>query len=205
MRCVLSWDKPAEWFPLGKHEAVGDWRHCALLYEIAKHPDIRTVVEIGSFAGHSASGFVQLIDKKELDYLLCVDTTPQDSLREILGTRDNVRLDVSDSLECRRYMFDMAFLDGDHTHPHVLHEWYAVERDAKVVALHDSAYAHRHPQSNGPMICKQHIMATGGWVCFEDSLFRTGERTDRGMFIAVRAEMQDLVRYTRDLYKSACL
>jgi hypothetical protein len=99
--------------------------------------------------------------------------------------------------------FDFAFIDGDHTTPTVRAELdrLLVNPHLQCLMAHDTSAAGRYDQCDGSPLIK-HEFQKLGWFCCEDALYRDGERTERGLFMAARTP--ELYAVGLEGYRSYC-
>ena len=83
-------------------------------------------------------------------------------------------------------------LDGSHISEDVEDEFeYLSMNDVQTLLLHDTCTQllpqNQHtPWFDGPMLLKHKLLASPDWLCVEDALFREGEQTERGLFLATK-------------------
>lgn len=86
--------------------------------------------------------------------------------------------------------FDLVPLDGSHIAEDVEDEFeYLCLNGIETLILHDVNTQllpenKDNPWYDGPMFLKQKLMTSPDWRCIEDSFFRLGEKTERGLFLA---------------------
>lgn len=170
-----------------------DVRHILILHNILLFPSISRALEIGTHYGLSTTAFIEANIKRndKLEIHLC-DIKFEDSARRLCQEITDVRLHElrsSDYLQ-NSPKFDFALLDGSHIAEDVEDEFeYLCLNGIDTLMLHD-VNTQLLPENNetpwfdGPMFLKQKLMASPDWLCLEDSLYREGENTERGLFFA---------------------
>lgn len=170
-----------------------DVRHILILHNMLLFPYFSKVLEIGTHYGLSTTAFIEANIKRDdkLEIHLC-DIKFEDSARRLCQEIANVSLHElrsSDYLQ-NSPKFDFALLDGSHIAEDVEDEFeYLCLNGIDTLMLHDVNTQllpenKDTPWYDGPMFLKQKLMASPDWLCLEDSLFREGERTERGLFFA---------------------
>lgn len=170
-----------------------DFRHILILHNILLLQSISHVLEIGTHYGLSTTAFIEANLKREnkLKIHLC-DIKFEDSSRRLCQGIADVTLHElrsSDYLQ-NSPKFDFALLDGSHIAEDVEDEFeYLSLNGIDTLMLHDVNTQllpenKDTPWYDGPMFLKQKLMASPDWLCLEDSLFRVGEKTERGLFFA---------------------
>jgi hypothetical protein len=147
----------------------------------------RRVLEIGSHMGYSTAAFLDALKAGTVDEVHLCEPRPTPELLELIKGRPGVTLHRERSVnllgnDCR---WDLVFLDGDHSVRVVTKEAeLLIAARVPAVFAHDTAAAGRYPRCEGPSLLKAAFTAAS-YRCTEDAEFRPGERTDRGMMLAI--------------------
>jgi len=191
---IKSFDFYTKYHWIPKSDGWGmDLRHIQILYNILLFPEFIRVLEIGTHHGVSTTAFVEAQNERKgkLEIHLC-DIRFEESARILCKNVPNIilhELTSSDYLQ-NAPKFDLAFLDGSHIAEDVEDEFeFLCLNGIDTLILHDVNTQllpenKDTPWYDGPMFLKQKLMASPDWLCIEDSLFRSGEKTERGLFLA---------------------
>ena len=132
------------------------------LFVLAKAPQVRVALEIGSYMGASAYFLAEGLSKKENSRLVCIDTWNNDAMSEgnqdtylsfikntmgfasiiapLRGFSTSVINEVSKQVD----HIDLLFIDGDHSYAAVKADWDGYKgllRPGSIVAFHDWGWA----------------------------------------------------------------
>jgi hypothetical protein len=184
-------------------ETAMDKRHIFMLHEILCAWPFKSALEIGSFKGASATAFIEAINRGvglgESGGALFCDVSVSDSLIEVVTScryPDRVRITpqpswaVLDSAED----YDFVFVDAAHDLDSVSVEIKKLLRRRPLcVMAHDTnATAAGYSKCEGAQLLRETFMKQAGYRCIEDCVKRSGERTDRGLFLATHGDLFDL-------------
>ena len=181
-----------------------DTRHVMIIYNLILTISFKHVLEIGTHNGFSTTAFVEAIKsgKHDLDIHLC-DIKFELSAIKLCNGFPNIKLHQMRSADflLNAPKFDLAILDGSHIAEDVEDEFeYLSMNDTHSYIIHDVntqllPESINEPWYDGTLFLKNKLVASPDWFCIEDSLKRTGERTERGLFFATR----DIVIYNKAL------
>lgn len=163
-----------------------DHRHRDWLRHILKSGYFRRVLEVGSYKGFSTVAFLDALDAGAVGEVHLCDPYPRIELRWLIAKREGVHLHECPSTDLldRDGDFDLLFVDGDHGEENCRRELtYFAEMNPTCFVAHDTGSAGRYPDCEGPGLFKRHFQGRG-WYTIEDTLYRPGERTERGLFVA---------------------
>lgn len=171
-----------------------DETHVMILYNLLFSYPYKRVLEIGSHRGFSTTAFLEAIHNGcSFEVHLCdIDFKP--SVYEICKGYHQVHLHKMRSVDflATAKTFDFVLLDGSHISEDVEDEFeYLSMNDVQTLLLHDTCTQllpqNQHtPWFDGPMLLKHKLLASPDWLCVEDALFREGEQTERGLFLATK-------------------
>ena len=170
-----------------------DYRHILILHNILLLPSFVRTLEIGTHYGLSTTAFIEAnyLRSNKLEIHLC-DINFEYSAKMLCQRDSNVQFHEMKSSEylSNAPKFDFALLDGSHIAEDVEDEFeYLCLNGIDTLMLHDvnTQLLHENketPWFDGPMFLKQKLVSSPDWLCLEDSLYRTGEKTERGLFFA---------------------
>lgn len=170
-----------------------DIRHILILHNILLLPFFSKVLEIGTHHGLSTTAFIEANIKRDdkFEIHLC-DIKFEESAKNLclnIQAANMHELRSSDYLQ-NSPKFDFALLDGSHIAEDVEDEFeYLCLNGIDTLMLHDVNTQFlienkETPWFDGPMFLKHKLLASPDWLCLEDSLYRVGEKTERGLFFA---------------------
>jgi predicted O-methyltransferase YrrM len=151
-----------DWMEIA-HQAVQDHRaiqhsaELAFLLTAADHAQVKTVLEIGCFAGGTAWAFAQL---PSVQRIITVDRDPQAEAYPVIaalaGKATLIKGESADSAtrdRVRHYLDghlpDLLFIDGSHDLTSVTDDWQIygpMTGPGSMVAFHDVEQHHGHPE-----------------------------------------------------------
>lgn len=181
-----------DWIP--NEDSWGmDYRHILILHNILLFHSFTRVLEVGTHYGLSTTAFIEAnhIRNKKLEIHLC-DIKFENSAKMLC--REDCMVQFHE-MKSSIYLpdapkFDCALLDGSHIAEDVEDEFeYLCLNGIDTLILHDVNTQllpenKDTPWYDGPMFLKQKLVTSPDWFCLEDSLFRKGEKTERGLFFA---------------------
>lgn len=170
-----------------------DYRHILILHNILLLPSLTKVLEVGTHFGLSTTAFIEAnhLRNKKLEIHLC-DIQFENSAKVLCQEDSMVQFhEMKSSIYLPNApQFDFVLLDGSHIAEDVEDEFeYLCLNGIDTLMLHD-VNTQLLPENNdtpwydGPMFLKQKLMTSPDWLCLEDSLYRKGESTERGLFFA---------------------
>lgn len=170
-----------------------DKRHVYMIHDVLMAWPFRETLEIGSFQGASSTAFIEAINKgHELNATFC-DIQPSGSLLDVLHScqkpnRTRLTMQFSWTVLASDLPFDFIFVDTAHDADTVSLELkHLLRRKPLCVMAHDTnATAAGHPKCEGAANLAKAFRETRGYYCIEDTLYRHGEQTERGLFLATR-------------------
>jgi len=184
-----------------------DTRHIRWLHEVLTAGRFRRVLEIGCFEGRSTTALLDAGRAGRVDEVHLCEPNPRAGLQRVLtrfepGVRVTLHCEPSEAVLGRDGRWDLVYVDGDHTVATVRAETALLLRaGVPAVFAHDTSAHGRHAHCEGPQFLKAAFQAAGYWT-LEDSLFRPGEQTDRGMFFAT--SRVDLYEIALRAYRRHC-
>lgn len=170
--------------------AATDLRHVRWVRETLRSGRFRRALEVGCLHGYTSSALLDAASSGEVDVVhLCDPVVTPELTRTVAhyGVSATIHRETSAALFARGTPYDLVFLDGDHTEPTVRAEAAAlIAGGVRAVFAHDTS-AREYPGCEGP----QHLQAlfvAAGYRVVEDHVARPGERTERGMLFAAKAD-----------------
>ncbi len=170
--------------------AATDLRHVRWIRETLRTGRFRRALEVGCLHGYTSSAFLDAAAAGEVEAVhLCDPVVTPELTRTVAhyGVAAAIHRETSAALFARGVPYDLVFLDGDHTEPTVRAEAAAlIAGGVRAVFAHDTS-AREYPGCEGP----QHLQAlfvAAGYRVVEDHVARPGERTERGMLFAAKAD-----------------
>lgn len=170
-----------------------DYRHILILHNILLLPSLTKVLEVGTHFGLSTTAFIEVnhVRSKKLEIHLC-DIQFENSAKMLCREDNMVQFhEMKSSIYLPNApQFDFVLLDGSHIAEDVEDEFeYLCLNGIDTLMLHDVNTQllpenKETPWYDGPMFLKQKLMTSPDWLCLEDSLYREGESTERGLFFA---------------------
>jgi hypothetical protein len=163
-----------------------DLRHVRAIRWLVETYRPAAVLEIGSFEGYSSEALLV----PGVAVHLC-DTFVRDSVRR-LAERPGVDVTIHEcgSLEAiEKTRCPWVVVDGSHDLETVVPEVELLEGTPTVIAHDTNATAAGYARCEGAMFLREHFGLDGRYRCFEDRAYRAGERTERGLFVATREDL----------------
>ena len=189
---IIDLNDKYSWIPQSDGWGM-DTRHIFILHNILLLPEFNRVLEIGTHHGVSTTAFVeaQRIRMNELEIHLC-DIKFEESAKSLCKDIPNITLHEIKSADYLQIApkFDLALLDGSHIAEDVEDEFeYLCLNGIDTLILHDVNTQllpenKDTPWYDGPMFLKQKLKSSPDWLCVEDSFYRIGEKTERGLLLA---------------------
>lgn len=171
-----------------------DYTHVMILFNLLCAYPYRRVLEIGSHRGFSTTAFIEAISMGcSFEVHLC-DTEFKQSVYEICKGYNQIHMHRMRSAQylASAGKFDFALLDGSHIMEDVEDEFeYLSMNDISTLLLHDTCTQNlpqnmTTPWYDGPLLLKNKLMASPNWLCIEDTSYRKGEQTERGLLLATK-------------------
>jgi predicted O-methyltransferase YrrM len=182
----------------GRPEYAADIRHIRWLHEVLTAGRFNRVLEIGCFEGRSTTAFLDACRAGWVAEVHLCELRPLVCLKKVLaqfdlGNRVTLHREPSCALLARDDRWGLVYVDGDHSVATVRDETTRLLRSGvPAVFAHDTSAHGRYAHCAGPQFLKAAFQAAG-YRTLEDSLFRPGEQTDRGMFFATsKAELYEI-------------
>jgi len=155
-----------------------DALHCDVLRQIASLPEIKSVIEVGSYKGVSTRA---LFEATGVDWVQLYEIDPLPELIAVVEEFGGCESDII----TKPFWEDpqpasLIFIDGDHGEGALKDTLMAVLMEIPVIVMHDSQLK----EGWGSRAAVEVLKASGRtWV--EDAKPRVGMRTDRGLFVSV--------------------
>ncbi len=179
-------------FPPGHRWAL-DLRHVRMIHDEACSGAYGRVLEIGCFQGYSSTALLAACKAAHVGEVHLCEPYPTAELEKVIAhyniDKTRVYLHRCTSLELlqRDSGFDLVFIDGDHEEATVAEELrLLIAAGVRCIFAHDTADASHdlYQTPKGPRLVAP-TLAAAGYVVTEDSEFREGERTERGLVKAI--------------------
>ena len=170
-----------------------DALHCDVLRQIASLPEIKSVIEIGSYKGVSTRA---LFEATGVDWITIYEIDPLPELIAVLEEFGGCESDII----TKPFWEDpqsasMVFIDADHGAGALKDTLMAVLMETPVIVMHDSQLEEGWGSRAAVEILKK---SHRSWV--EDAKPRVGMRTDRGLFVSVDWDYPDLTQEIKDIF-----
>ena len=171
-----------------------DIRHIFILYNIILTSNFKRVLEIGTHNGLSTTAFIEAIKRNKIKELHLCDINFSSYIRNVILNFSNI---IPHEMKSVSFLenaphFDFVLLDGSHIAEDVQDEFEYLSMNRTCTYLLHDVNTQLLPESkhtpwyDGPMLLKNRFIASSDWFCVEDSLFREGEKTERGLFLATK-------------------
>lgn len=174
-----------------RHEWTVDRRHIDWVYDLVISGRFATGLEIGSFNGAVSSAFIEAVNQRALGEAMFCDPNTQAGLFRMMSRcryPERLRTYAGRSVDLLRKgsRYDFVFIDGNHGFSTVWEELeLLLKSPPKCLMAHDtSSGAAGIPGCDGAAYLKWRLQTLPGYLCLEDNFLRTGERTERGLFLA---------------------
>ncbi len=188
---MYSFDNPAYARCYELPQVCMDKRHVYILHDILSAWPFKSALEIGSFAGASATAFVEAINRGSRMIATFCDVSVSASLMDVVlscKTEAQVRVTAQPSWAVldSKIDFDFIFVDGAHDIDTVtLEVKRLLKRKPLCVMAHDTnATEAGYSQCEGAAMLAWTFRNHPDYLVLEDNLARPFEQTNRGLFFA---------------------
>ncbi len=168
-----------------------DRSHLFWLFDVLSSGGFQHALEIGCLNGASSTAFVEALNAQAIERATFCDIHLGATFRGVLSRcrlPDRIQTFEGRSVELLRQQenFDFVFIDGDHRLETVQEEVELLlrQRPTCLMAHDTNAQATGFADCEGPPLLKWRFQTTAPYFCLEDSAFRSGKATQRGMFLA---------------------